>query len=77
MKRFEFTPCPAIWIVYQDGRPAVWCTRKADAEKYRRWGKRKVKHHINIRRYKLASSNASVRGAQAYPARGAGQEVKP
>jgi hypothetical protein len=58
MKRFEFTPCPAIWIVYQDGRPIVWCTRKADAEKYRRWGKRKIKHHINIRRYELASSNA-------------------
>ena len=58
MKRFEFTPCPAIWIVYQDGRPAVWCTHKADAEKYRRWGKRKVRHHINIRRYELASSNS-------------------
>jgi len=50
----KFKPLPAVWIVYQDGMACVWCTSKASAERYRNWGKRKVKHHINICRYELA-----------------------
>jgi hypothetical protein len=52
------TPCPSIWIVYQDGRPMVWCTRKDKAEQYRCWGRRKLRVQINIRRYDLAPKSA-------------------
>jgi hypothetical protein len=52
-KGIKLVPVPSIWVVYQDGRPCVWCLSKADAEKYRRWGRRKVNYQINIRRYNI------------------------
>jgi len=42
-----------VWIIYQDGDPAIWCTRKKSAEGYRCWGRRKSKTKINIVKYEI------------------------
>ncbi len=49
---------PSVWVVYEDGTHAVWCTSPASAARYRNWGKRKTKHQINIRRYDLNLDSA-------------------
>lgn len=51
MARRRIEPLAYLWVVYVDKKPAVWCTSKREAEKYRRWGKRKRRRSINIVRY--------------------------
>lgn len=51
MARRRIEPLPALWVVYVDKKPAVWCKSKKAAEPYRRWGKRKRRRSINIVRY--------------------------
>lgn len=48
-----FLPAEAIWVVYVDGIPLIWCLSKAKAEKYRNWGRRKMKKSIRIREYRM------------------------